>query len=302
MKNLNNITIVIVTYLTNKKILDSCLNSIDKSVKVILVENSKKFREKKYFLNKYKNLTIYCTGKNLGYGGGNNFGINKIKTEFVLILNPDTVLDKYFFVNLNLILNNRSFELVGCDLLENNSYISGGFFDKEKNNELKKIYFSKKRNNFLKVDWITGNSIILNIKRLKTKKVFDENFFLYFEEFDLCQKIKKKDKKIYLSKFLKVHHLGFKSSYMDQPSFKDEAEKLRNWHWMWSYFYYHKKNFGYLYALSSSISKLVKSLFKIIFYLILFDKKNFYKYFFRMWGLVSSILGFKSFFRGRFFN
>ena len=40
----------------------------------------------------YKNLDCYLTGENLGMGSGNNFGINKSKTRYVMILNPDTIL------------------------------------------------------------------------------------------------------------------------------------------------------------------------------------------------------------------
>ena len=61
----NEITVVIVTFQTNKKILIKCLNSIDKKIKVIIVENSKKFIEKKFFLKKFKNLRIICSGLNL---------------------------------------------------------------------------------------------------------------------------------------------------------------------------------------------------------------------------------------------
>ena len=74
MKKMNNLTVVIVTYLTEKKILLNCLQSIDKKTKVIIVENSKSFKHKIYFLKIFPNIEIVCTGLNLGYGKGNNFG------------------------------------------------------------------------------------------------------------------------------------------------------------------------------------------------------------------------------------
>jgi GT2 family glycosyltransferase len=66
MKNLNNLTIIIVTYLTKKDILLNCLKSIDKKAKVIIVENSKKFLHENYFKKKFPNIKIVCTGLNLG--------------------------------------------------------------------------------------------------------------------------------------------------------------------------------------------------------------------------------------------
>ena len=97
MKKKTNLTIVIVTYLTNRKILLDCLKSIDKNFKVIIVENSKQFKDKKFFLKKFNNIEIVCTGLNLGYGKGNNFGLEKVQTDYALILNPDVVCKNDFF-------------------------------------------------------------------------------------------------------------------------------------------------------------------------------------------------------------
>ena len=94
MKKINNLTVVIVTYLTEKKILLNCLQSIDKKTKVIIVENSKSFKHKNYFLKIFPNIEIVCTGLNLGYGKGNNFGLKRVKTDYALILNPDIICEK----------------------------------------------------------------------------------------------------------------------------------------------------------------------------------------------------------------
>ena len=74
---LNELTVVILTYKTNREILFNCLNSIDKRVKIKIIENSQEFIKKEDFLNQFPNLSIECTGKNLGFGGGNNFGFKK---------------------------------------------------------------------------------------------------------------------------------------------------------------------------------------------------------------------------------
>ena len=143
MYNFKNLTIVIVTFLTDTKTLLNCLNSVDKRVKVIIVENSPRFRNRNFFTNRFKNLQIFCTGKNLGYGGGNNFGLKKVKTNYALILNPDTVLDKFFFKNINPLLNNKSFSIIGCELVDNKTYLTGGFFDEKKNQSFKQNLLSE---------------------------------------------------------------------------------------------------------------------------------------------------------------
>ena len=118
----------------------------------------------------------------------------------------------------------------------------------------------------------------------------------------MCFRLKKMSQNIFLSKNLKVRHIGFKSSNLNFFDFRSEADKLRNWHWMWSVFYFHKKNYGYLSALSKTIFKFLKSLLKTIIYLLIFDKKNINKYYYRMYGLFISMVGKKSFYRGKYFN
>ena len=302
MNNINNITIIIVTYLTNKKILLNCLNSIDKKIKVIIVENSKKFKEEKFFLKRFNNLQIICTGENLGYGKGNNFGIKKTKTDFVLILNPDTILEKNFCKNLDKILKNKNFSIIGCQYSNDKIYMPAGFFDNKKNNSFKKNYFKEKVKPLIKVEWVVGCAMLLNLNKFKNKYIFDKNYFLYFEEYDLCKYLTKNKKNIYLSRDLKVHHLGFKSSYSKSPSFEIDAENLRNWHYMWSYFYFYKKNYNYLYGMYKISGKLLKSFFRTFFYFIIFDHRNKNKYLYRFLGLFSSLIGIKSNYRGKLFN
>ena len=72
---------------------------------------------------------------------------------------------------------------------------------------------------------------------------FDENFFLYLEEIDLCKRVKNKNGKIYIAPAIKIFHMGARSV---DKIFSKQVELTRNWHWMWSLFYYNKKhsNFG----------------------------------------------------------
>ena len=294
----NEITVVIVTFQTNKKILIKCLNSIDKKIKVIIVENSKKFIEKKFFLKKFKNLRIICSGLNLGYGNGNNLGLSQIKTKYALILNPDAYCSKKFFKNLEKNLKKiKDFYLMGCSYSNKNNTYPAGYFKTKEDEDFKKIYNSDKLNLFTDVDWIKGHSIIVNLKKFKNKKIFDKNFFLYLEEIDLCKSIKENSGKIYFAKNLKVNHLGFKGSIGKSNIERQNAENLRNWHYMWSSFYFYKKNYGYLFALSKMFGKFIRALFKTIIYFILFQKIKRNKYFFRLLGIISSMIGLKSNYR-----
>ena len=82
MSNLQNLTVIIVTYRTNNEILDNCINSIDPQVKILIVENSEDLNFKKNYENKFKNVSVILSNKNLGFGAGNNFGFRNIKTRY----------------------------------------------------------------------------------------------------------------------------------------------------------------------------------------------------------------------------
>ena len=301
-KKSNNLTVIIVTYLTNKAILLNCLESVNKNFKIIIVENSKKFLNKNFFLKKFPNLEIICYEKNLGYGKGNNFGISKVKTDYALILNPDTILENNFFTNVKNIIKKKNFFIIGCQYKNDKIFMPAGYFDYKKNKEFRKNFFKKKLTKLIKVDWVVGCAMLLNLDKFKNRKLFDENFFLYFEEFDLCRSVMNNKGSVYLSSELIVHHLGFKSSFSTNAKLKIHANKLKDWHWMWSYFYFYKKNYNYFYALYKTFGKLMKSFFKTIFYTIVLNKENKNKYLYRFLGLISSIIGIKSNYRvGKFY-
>ena len=302
MKKKINLTIIIVTYLTNKDILFNCLKSIDKRFKVIIVENSLKFRDRKFFLKRFNNIDIVCTGINLGYGKGNNFGLEKVQTDYALILNPDIICKEGFFNKIEQVINrNKSFSIIGCQYSNETAYLPAGFFDKKRHHNFEKNFLKKNKKGLTKVDWVTGCSMLINFNKFKNKNIFDKNYFLYFEEFDLCKSVISKGGSIYSSNDLRVYHLGFKGSFGANSKLKSEANKLRNWHWMWSYFYFYKKNYNYIYALYKISGKFFKSLLKAIFYTLSFNRLNRDKYLFRFLGLLFSIMGIKSSYRGKRF-
>ena len=291
--NFSNLSVVIVTYKTELNILEKCLSSIDPSIKIIIVENSSKFLNEDQIGNKYKNVSIFCTGENIGYGRGNNYGLQKVDTKYALILNPDIVCENNYFENLKIYLNSElDFSIIGSQYLDNETYAPAGFFDSSLS--LKDADHVQDLN-LSNVDWVVGCSMLLNLEKFKSKFIFDENFFLFFEEFDLCKYLKKSGEKVYSSSKLIVNHFGFKSS----TDLTNEIDliKVRNWHYMWSYFYYHRKNDGYVKALKVSFGKLIRSLFKLILFTIIFNKKKRTNYLYRFLGLLNSMIGKKSSFR-----
>ena len=88
-----NLSIVIVT-LKSEKVIYDCINSINQNVPIIVVEQSNNQKFKDELESKYKNLKCILSKSNLGMGTGNNIGIKETKTNYVLILNPDVILEK----------------------------------------------------------------------------------------------------------------------------------------------------------------------------------------------------------------
>jgi len=142
--------------------------------------------------------------------------------------------------------------------------------------------------------------MLINLKKFKKREIFDKKYFLFFEEFDMCKTTVDNGGKIYLSKDLKVDHLGFKSSLGKNLNEENNAINVKNWHWMWSSFYFYKKHYGISKAIYTFSGKLIKSFLKIIYFSITFQQNKKNKYLYRFLGLLNSFLNKPSFFRGKF--
>ena len=295
MNNLDQLTSIIVTYRTNHDILLDCLNSIHKNVKILIVENSNDAGFKQKFESKFKNVSVILSGKNLGYGGGNNLGIKNSKTNFVFISNPDVIYEKNFFLEIDSYIENKiDFTIMGVSYRDD-EYLPYGSFNSKKNKALKELSYNE--NGLKEVDWITGCSVLINKNKFNLSYFFDDNIFLYFEEIDICRRVKMSGGKVLTSSKLFAKHLGHKGSAATDPDYSIETEMFRNWHWMWSTFYYHKKHYNYFYALVKILGKLVRSFFKMIIYTINYDKKKQTMYYARFLGIINSMMGRKSWYR-----
>lgn len=274
----DNITIVINTFRSEDKIFN-CLNSIDSFCKVIIIENSDNKDFKKKLENKYSFVECFLAGENLGYANGNNLGLSKVKSEYALILNPDTTLEKESLYNfLNTAKKFNDFAIIGP----------------ARQDEYSNIDLYNDKADVFEVDALKGFAMLLNIKQFNEIGFFDSNFFIYLEEIDLCRRLKEKGKKIYLDKNIKINHVGG-SSHNESINF--EMELSRNWHWMWSLFYYNRKHFGYLNSLIKVSKKFFSSFIKMIFFAIICRRKQRKIYFQRFSGLFNSIIGKKSWYR-----
>ena len=84
MMSYKDITVIITSFRSGEKI-KQCLSSIDKVVKVILVENSKDIKFKENIETEFVNVECVLTGDNIGYGAANNIGLKKTISKYALI-------------------------------------------------------------------------------------------------------------------------------------------------------------------------------------------------------------------------
>ena len=96
--NLNNVTFIIVTY-NSEQVINNCLDSLPKEASKIIIENSNNIETKNYLEKKYDNIKVFLS-ENEGMGSSNNKGIDKSNTQFVFIINPDTVFKNNAIKNI----------------------------------------------------------------------------------------------------------------------------------------------------------------------------------------------------------
>ena len=274
-----DLTVIITTFKSEEKI-DSCLDSIDQNVKIIVIENSNNISFKNYIESKYSNTECILTNENLGYGKANNIGLKKAKTKYCLILNPDTILgDEAINFFIESVKKNNNFHIIG---------------PLQTKNEFSKVNNSKENLALIETKQVEGFAMFLNMKKFSNIGFFDENFFLYLEEIDLCKRVKDTQGKIFIDPNIKIFHFGGRAV---NEIFSYEIELTRNWHWMWSLFYYNKKHKNYFYALVLVLPKFFSALFKTLFYQIIFRKRKSKIYFNRLSGLFNSLIGKSSWYR-----
>ena len=292
MKNLDDLTVVIVTFQTPEKIILDCLNSINKSVNVIIVENSKIFSHEYLVKSKFSNVKVFCTGENIGYGKGNNFGLEKVDSNYALILNPDVICEEKLFDKIPNVVNKiNNFAVIGFQYSFDKIFIPAGFFDEKKNSVYRDEFKENKIESISSVEWVTGCSMLINLKEFKNKKIFDENFFLYFEETEYCFRAKNKG---YLSYQLNKSKVKAKGRSVNVENENESLSNILIWHFIWSKFYFYKKKYGKLLSLIIFIPIFIRILFKVILYKITKNEILLNKYKSRLDGLLKSMMGEKS--------
>lgn len=233
----SDVTLIIVCY-NSEKLIEKNLSEL-KKFQAVIVDNSKSTKIFDLVKN-FKNITYVKTNKNLGFGKANNLGVSKSKTPYIMILNPDILIDveaiqklyeKYSLYENVGILAPSLYDI-------NNIRRSNGSTSRLK----KKIGKSLKNNNknFAEgdacYDFVIGCSLFMSKDLFINLGGFDENFFLYFEDNDICDRVYHNNKFVMEVPDSKMIHLqGLSSTYNTMTSIK-----LSIIHKVSEYIYYSK--------------------------------------------------------------
>ena len=215
------LTSIIVLNYNGKKIIDYCLHTVFltdyDNFEVIFVDNGSTDGSVKYVTNKYgkePRLRIIALDKNYGFSGGNNAGILASKGRYVVLLNNDVQVSRGWLKKLvNAMERDTSIGAAQPKiLLEDKIHIdaAGCFID-----YLGRVYqrgvFERDRGQYKKMDEIfyaRGAAIILRRSVLNEVGVLDPDYFIYYEETDLCWRIWLRGYKVVYIPTSVVYHKG----------------------------------------------------------------------------------------------
>jgi len=225
--------LVIVNYNSTKhliKLIESIklINTIINSI--IVIDNNSSDFDKKYF-QKLK-IKIIQNKQNIGFAKAVNQGIKLSKSNFILLLNPDTyITDNSVLKSFNLIKKNEDIGIVGGKIKypNNKPYLTAntkptfltGLFEFTnlkkifpKNKISKKFWIESCRNikKPINVSSLCGAYLIFRKKVNKKLNLFNESFFMYMEDIDFGIKNNKEGYRVVFDPNSQVFHIGGVSS------------------------------------------------------------------------------------------
>lgn len=202
---------VTIAFLNSVKI-----NTSNDNVEVILVDNGCSEDHSASFKNAYSELVYIRSEQNLGFAGGNNLGIKAATGDFLLLLNNDTEIEGNLVKTLqDAMNNNREIGLISPLLLyyDQPEIIQNAGFTEMNYLTGRNSGIGSMSVNIGQYDQVSrqtafchGAALMCRSEDLKTVGLMEEQFFLYYEEFDWSEKFRRAGKKIWFTGKTKVYH------------------------------------------------------------------------------------------------
>ena len=228
-----DVSIILVSYNT-KDLTRNCLNSIyeftkDIEFEVFVVDNNSQDGSAEMIEQEFPQVRLIKNPENKGFGAANNIAIRLSNAKYVFCLNTDTLLldnsIKKFFDYMEKKTNVAASGGLLYDK-DNNPMGCGGHFPsvkevfwklglkyilKKQYKKMEPVVYSNEQELIESIDFITGADIFFRKKVLDEIGLFDEQFFMYYEETDLCKRIKNAGYDIKIISNIKIIHLESKS-------------------------------------------------------------------------------------------
>jgi len=204
----NKISLIIVTWNT-AKITKKCIDSLNKYLpnqEIILVDNASQDNTVS-LLSKIKNVKIIQNHANLGFAKANNIGLKYASSEYLIFMNSDTeILDKNILKMVDYLKNNQDVGLIGPKFLNPDLTPQASVFPPQTAINAFREFWLNQKNTYSKylpdtnkpteVSYISGGCIAVNKKFFEKIGKWNEKYFFYFEDMDLCRQVRKSGKKI----------------------------------------------------------------------------------------------------------
>jgi GT2 family glycosyltransferase len=271
------LSIIIVNYRSWDKLkfcLKSILNQEDINLEVIVVDNFSNDNKITEFKKNFKWIKWIENKANLGFAKACNIGSMFTISKWLLFLNPDTLLDTNSLSTLiNFCNSNDEHKIIGIKQLNSknkhtnsfglflNMFTINGFF-RIFSRFFKGHTYRKMNSNLISYpEWISGSFILLRKNDFKKLNGWNENFWMYYEDMDLCKRAQKLNLKVSLLNNWKcIHFHGESSRKNKEIAIKTKTEVIKSSH------IYISTHFS---RLESSIIHFIMIFSKLIEFLIL---------------------------------
>jgi N-acetylglucosaminyl-diphospho-decaprenol L-rhamnosyltransferase len=278
------VSIVSVTH-NSDAVIEKCLASIPDGIRAYVVDNASTDSTREIVKKFAPKVTLMASEKNLGFGRGNNLALERITTEFALLLNPDTVLSEDSISKmLEAAERYPEAAIISPMLYHENGKLQQSYkttvFEREKH---KATYIEPEGD--LCAECLSGAVMLLRMSCFKNG-FFDENIFLFYEDDDLCLQARAAGYSLVLTPESKIMHMMGRSS---PPTMK--YIYIKNWHMMWSRLYLEKKYYSAYNSRILAMKNFYIYAFKTIAYFAAMNKEKTVRSWARANASISFLLG-----------
>jgi len=278
---MKDLAIIVVNYNTSHLLerMQSAIKSnyANLSLQIILIDNASN-DDVVQFCEKNPEIDFIQSPVNIGFGRANNIALEKVDSELVLLLNTDAFLSQDTLQkSVDYIKKNHTCGVLGVKLTGEDGTLqpSCRFFPTAFNIFLQTAGFAKyfarvkmiddPKIDYTKVqkcDWVPGCFYLTRTDIVRTIGLFDERFFMYYEEVDHCKRVKEKGWEVHYFPDTKVIHLGGESSKIVGEV--TETGKQLNEFQIESELLYFRKHYGLLYVGIHTVLMSVALLFNMM--------------------------------------